>query len=54
MPALGEFLSFAVSAFLLMGAVFVRCVWRCGLCGKVTQGNLVQFLLMYCTHEGDG
>lgn len=48
----GITLSRAVMIFIIMGAIFIRFQWQCGLCGKTTEGNVIQFLLMYCNHDG--
>lgn len=41
------FVYFGVKHF----GVFVT--WRCGLCGKLNETNLVKFMLGWCDHMGD-
>lgn len=48
----GYFFQNALAILIVTGVSLLRFEWRCGLCGKITSGNILKFLLMWCDHGG--
>lgn len=48
----GRTLDLMLALVILMMLAFLRIQWRCGLCGKTLDTNIVSFFLCYCDHDG--
>lgn len=49
---LGDSVSNTLLVLVVVLLACLRLSWRCGLCGKETHGNIVQFIFQWCDHDG--